>query len=473
MAQEAELHLKKIRFTKGLRGYTCEEVDAYLAYVNDRYNTLVRECSDLRKKMTVMAAGQNEYREDALRDKEQIAAAADAMVRQKSREAEELTARAQKKAASMLQEAEKKAAEILRQAEAAAENILSTREAERQAVLQAQAERTLAEARREAGEIIARQTAKAEALVAEMDAFRESVFALYSRHIGELEKLAGDTDALYQKKEELLTDAAEQLGAASVVMPGEEDTEAEEPACIEEEPMPAPAPYREDELIPDEAVFEDAPADTPVEPIPLDDDLFTPAEEWESADVLDDQSADQSADPSAEGDAADDALLKIDWKAHRAAREDLPVEDATEEPEEIWENADHLFTDVEESPAAESASAEPIREDAPISEEDFLTALKDAYLNTPPPKNTAAAKSPASEPAKKPAAKDPTARNGELEDLFFAEGEEVSLTGEFDKIFNSKKSAANVTQISRQPLVPAQKPDKKAAKHLADRNKNG
>ncbi len=464
MAQEAELHLKKIRFTKGLRGYTCEEVDAYLAYVNDRYNTLVRECSELRKKMTVMAAGQNEYREDALRDKEQIAAEADALVRQKSKEAEELTKGAQRKAASMLQEAERKAAEILRQAELAAESILSTREAERQAALQAQAEKTLADARLEAGEIVTRQTARADALVAEMDAFRESVFALYSRHIEELEKLAGDTDALYQKKEDLLQGAEEELGTA---MPGE--AEAVEPDTVEEA-APAMEPYQEDALISDEDVFEEAPAEqsadtsaeAPVEPIPLDDNLFTPAEEWESAEVLEDSVAEE-----------DDAVLKIDWKAHRAAREDAP----DTEPEEIWEEADALFTDAdayeepdEEAPAvpvAEPAKAVPVSQAAKtVSEEDFLTALKDAYMN-PPTHKTTTAKEPA------PAAKDPTARNGELEELFFEEGEEVSLTGEFDKIFNSKNSAANVSEIRRQPLVPSQKPDKKAAKHLADRNKNG
>ncbi len=462
MAQEAELHLKKIRFTKGLRGYTCEEVDAYLAYVNDRYNTLVRECSELRKKMTVMAAGQNEYREDALRDKEQIAAEADALVRQKSKEAEELTKGAQRKAASMLQEAERKAAEILRQAELAAESILSTREAERQAALQAQAEKTLADARLEAGEIVTRQTARADALVAEMDAFRESVFALYSRHIEELEKLAGDTDALYQKKEDLLQGAEAELGTA---MPGE--AEAVEPDPVEEA-APAMEPYQEDTLISDEDVFEEAPAEqsvdtsaeAPVEPIPLDDNLFTPAEEWESAEVLEDSVAEE-----------DDAVLRIDWKAHRAAREDAP----DTEPEEIWEEADALFSDTyeepdEEAPAvpvAEPGKAVPVSQAAKtVSEEDFLTALKDAYMN-PPTHKTTAAKEPA------PAAKDPTARNGELEELFFEEGEEVSLTGEFDKIFNSKNSAANVSEIRRQPLVPSQKPDKKAAKHLADRNKNG
>ncbi len=468
MAQEAELHLKKIRFTKGLRGYTCEEVDAYLAYVNDRYNTLVKECSDLRKKMTVMAAGQNEYREDALRDKEQIAAEADALVRQKSREAEELTKGAQKKAVAMLQEAEKKAAEILRQAEAAAENILSTREAERQAVLQAEAENTLANARREAGEIVAKQTQRADALVAEMDAFRESVFALYSRHIEELEKLAGDTDALYQKREELLTQAETELGEDNLTlqMTDVEDdaapmeVPADEDAYIEEEPLFEEA---EDPLLSDGDVFADADPDEVQ--ITLDDELFTPAEEWESADV-------QEELP--EEDPDDDAMLKIDWKAHRAAREDTTDDEEDEPAEEVWEDADTLFEEAyeipEEAPAPKPAPAKTAPE-APASaetEEDFLTALKDAYF-TPAQKAPAAPK----EPDKQPAPKDPTSRNGELEELFFEEGEGVSLTGEFDKIFSSKKSAANVSQISQQPLVPSQKPDKKAAKHLADRNKNG
>ena len=43
MAQETEYRLRKIQFTKALRGYSCEEVDTYLAYVNDRYATLGKE----------------------------------------------------------------------------------------------------------------------------------------------------------------------------------------------------------------------------------------------------------------------------------------------------------------------------------------------------------------------------------------------------------------------------------------------
>ncbi len=440
MAQEVEQHLKKIRFTKGLRGYTCEEVDTYLAYVNDRYNTLAKECSELRKKMTVMAAGANEYREDALRDKEQIVAEAEELVRQKTKEADELTGRAKRKAATMLQEAETKAAEILRQAEVAAENILSAREAERQAVLQSEAENTLTVARQEAGELIARQNRRAERLVEEMDSFRESVFAMYSRHIEELEKLAGETDDFYQTKDEIVAEAMADTG---ISIPD---------ATAEVSEMPDA-----------EEIYEPAEADGLLEP------------------EADRQFEDMVVPEVVAPEELAEEPLRIDWKAHRVSREEQPAIEA--EPEEEWEVpedadtageeeflVDNLFSSYEEPEEgvdeAEEAEPVPVK---PQSEEDYLSDLASTYFTPAPKKPVSSRPVPETEPKAEPVRGDTTIKNKELEELFYEEGEEVSLTGEFDKIFNTKNSAANVTQISRQPLVAPQKPDKRAAKQ-ADRH---
>ncbi len=513
MAQEAEQHLKRIRFTKGLRGYTCEEVDTYLAYVNDRYNTLAKECSELRRKMTVMAAGQNEYREDALRDKEQIAAQAEELYRQKKAEAEELSARSQKKAAVILQEAEKKAADMLRQAELAAEEILSTREAERQTALQEQAAKTLQAAKQEAGDIIARQNRKAQQLVEEMDSFRESVFALYARHLEELEKIAENTDELYRHKEELLAAAMGELGMDISVPDTNEAVSAEDAdvslSAAGDEPVPEPVtntdtpdtaedtaeetmddtadtwhipeePAETDQWFHVDALFtsptsdETEPEDeevlridwkkhrvAEVDETPMADEFVT-ADDWEDAglEMLDDQSADQSADQF------EDALVQ------NALVQDALVVN-TADDEESWEEAEDNWEDD----AVEEEDISPV---GTMTEEDLLTALKSEYM-TPAKKPVpqTAPKEPVRQnpgtPIQKPAGKDPTDRNGELreavlDELFYEEGQEVSLTGEFDKIFSAKNSAANVTEISRQPLVPPQKPDKKAAKQ-ADKNK--
>ena len=58
-----EEKLKKIAFSKSLRGYACDEVDTYLAYINDKYEQRDRECRELRRQMALIAAKMNEYTE--------------------------------------------------------------------------------------------------------------------------------------------------------------------------------------------------------------------------------------------------------------------------------------------------------------------------------------------------------------------------------------------------------------------------
>jgi len=447
MAQETEYRLRKIQFTKALRGYSCEEVDTYLAYVNDRYATLGKECSDLKKKMAVMAAGQNEFREDALREKDKIAAEADALVKEKEIAAAKLMEEAKLKAAGLLADAEAAAAGILRRAEEEAGGIRAKQREEDEAALQ------------NAGRMLAERNNAADRLVEELDSFREEIFAMYAKHIEELERLAQRTDAFYRTKEELTEGLVPEIETDVETMDLPEDAAGSEDGELY---MPVDAADAE----PEEDAGEFA------------------EDEW--------------TDP--EGDIEeDDDLLRIDWKKHRASRDDAESEKTAEKTlweiadeaaeQDSWETeydpadepepeADSVPADVSESYEDELSdfaeeengefallTEEEYEDDVPeeeeISEEDFLSDIASEYIK---PSRAQAAKA-VHEPKKQPAQNAGNAKRkkepADLDELFYdEEAKNVSLTGEFDIIFNSKKSAANVSEISRQPLVEATKPEK-------------
>lgn len=483
MAQ-AEHKLKKIAFSKVMRGYSCDEVDTYLAYVNDQYSALTRECGELRRKMAAMAAGQNEYREDALREKEKMAAEAQSLLEAGRAEADRLVEEARHKAARLLSEAETAAAGILKEAEEAAAAIPA-------------AEDTAA--------AVLEQSNMADRLVAEIDTFREEIFAMYAKHIEELERISRRTDAFYETKEALTagypTEAA---------LPEEEEASAESPAYS---PADSPAESRTDGYA-DEAEEEaESPAYSPAESLaesPADSRTeAVPVEEAVGEEELPAEAAGEDAeeeDPFAafyagEDDDDDDELLRIDWKSHRASvgtepEEDeepageapadtfadlwkLTEEDREAEPSDFLEDEDEAPYTVPEDPAdrdpldrlfaaeadedelldmymqvpeeAEEEAAEPAETEITIpadEEEAFLSDIASEYLH--PQKNAPA--------AKKTASSEKETKAETMDDLF--EGEAGSLTDEFELIYNSKNSADNVAQIRRQPLVDAKRPEK-------------
>jgi len=50
-------NLKKPVFTKSMLGYTTKEVDQYIEYVNERYNALSRDVSELKRRVTRLQLG--------------------------------------------------------------------------------------------------------------------------------------------------------------------------------------------------------------------------------------------------------------------------------------------------------------------------------------------------------------------------------------------------------------------------------
>ena len=187
--------LKRITFSKSLRGYACEEVDTYLRYVADKYEQRSRECTELRRQMALIAAKMNEYTEGLNRTAEAESA------RKKS---------VQETCDNMIDEAKRQAAHILADAEAEAE-VIRRRAEDNAQTIAANAAREGARVVNDAARSVAARNNAADRLVEEIDSFREEVYALYTRHIAELDRLAERTNAFYDRKttvaEDAMTDA--------------------------------------------------------------------------------------------------------------------------------------------------------------------------------------------------------------------------------------------------------------------------
>lgn len=485
MAKETEPGLRKMQFTKTLRGYACEEVDTYFAHVNDRYVAVVRECSELKKKMAVVAASQNEFRDEALREKEKIAAEAEALLAEKKAAANALISEAEQKAAMILSKAETAAAGILRQAEVEAEEIRQKNAAQ-------------LEICKDAERKIRSHNNTADRLVAEIDTFREKIFAMYASHIEALEQLSQLTDDFYKAKEELTIDAiSDPTEPVSEPIPEEDATPVEEP--IEE---PSEEPVEEPVEVQDEEPGEELVRIDWQEHRQKHAEKMAGKTLWEIVDEAEAQAAENKSDAPneealdrlfqpaeleepAEEDIWEDPVFAPETTAvEENTPEDLPIEPVSSAENEEDDLLAGLERDLLSAYAKDGVDGaeeavdafdlesligedEPPVRDTEDSEEDFLADIASEYLTPAPAPAPAPAPTPNTDTdtdtdATEEEKTDITATDAEnLDDLLDDEqSHDVSLTGEFDKIFSSKKSAAYVDEVNRQPLVEAQKPEK-------------
>ena len=154
--------LKKITFSKSLRGYACEEVDTYLRYVADKYEQRSRECTELRRQMALIAAKMNEYTEGLHRSADEESA------QKKS---------VQETCDNMIDEAKRQAAHILAEAESEAE-VIRRRAEDNAQTIAANAAREGARVVNDAARSVAARNNAADRLVEESDSFREEVYAM-------------------------------------------------------------------------------------------------------------------------------------------------------------------------------------------------------------------------------------------------------------------------------------------------------
>ncbi len=498
--------LKKITFSKSLRGYACEEVDTYLRYVADKYEQRSRECTELRRQMALIAAKMNEYTEGLHRSADEESA------QKKS---------VQETCDNMIDEAKRQAAHILAEAESEAE-VIRRRAEDNAQTIAANAAREGARVVNDAARSVAARNNAADRLVEEIDSFREEVYAMYTRHIAELDRLAERTNAFYDRKTAVAEDAMEEAGNAeenSAYDAGEQTgnpTPADAAdAAAEADPAPdADAdridPIRIDwknrrakrDLVIDIAEEDDAEPVIPAA-VPDSDPDRTPAaydkdEEDDALDALfrsltgknmltpevgtepqqpstptspqpDKTAYDFAADYEDPEESYADSYAAAYAQAEKADRADTPDTyaepdedtDTYDEPDEDAdaydepdEDADAYDEPDEESDIYDEPDADPDAED---DTDWLLSTLKAQYAAKP-------AQDRPQSPAKRA---DATPENFDAllaSDTATDPVQDISLTGEFDRIYNKEQAEKYMEEVETQPLHVPEKP-KNPKKH--------
>ncbi len=476
-------------FQKVLRGYAPEEVDDYIAYLNEEYRKLERRTADSERKLALALKKLDETTKNG---------ASDASVGPAAREAAaKLLREADAKRSEMLAMAEQQANEtaerIVRDAEAQAEAVVA--EAVGQAVCQAEA--ILAEAKAQAESHrndVKTIYAAARGMYEEIGAFREKLFGLYNEHLDAIE---GITDSAVQFMEGIDGQYPEGADEADDLLPEKvpEPVKTDEPEeFAEEEEIPAEetmteegvedelpsVEFLEEEPVEDEACpeFEEPEAEPEIgddvaSNLAFMDRLFASVKQAEASepenhpdhpmedlyidlpdDFEEEEFADfeeESAEAEADGEFYEDELpaITIDWKNRSAAPvEETPDESTDFRPAEGFEDFEEEYE--EDYEAYEDGEYEENYDDyVPADDAEVLTE-------------------------EVPADEEPEDDEDEEEDeglramdTLFREDKskrDMSLTDEFNIIFDDSKSSANVKEIRRQPMVSPEAP-KNPKKH--------
>ncbi len=398
---------KNKQFARIIRGYNPEEVDEYIGYINDEYRKLERRCADSERKLALALKKLDEMHQKFLgadNAENELAAAA---ISEAKDEADRIIADANSHAAEITGAAEQEAAEkarvILEEAAKEAEEILSG--AENDASVNKKTAESL--------------FATAEKMYGEVCAFRDSLFEIYNTHIESIEHM---------------TEEAER---AMGVIEDEYDAVAPEPEdTVEDTP--------ESEEAEEEIAFDDESSETMPEEMPEQES------DGESAEDL----YIDLEDSFAEDDELD-ALFTYEESEETA--EEAPAEEYEEygefeDPDEYEDDLESDYDEPSESDydTVDSADYDEIDGEIRINWNSRQNDEEDDGFNEDNSGDTA--EETEKEPADEEVFRD-------LDDMF-SEGEEteLSLTEEFDLVFNASNARKNVEQIRKQPTVAPEKP---------------
>ena len=510
-------------FQKVLRGYAPDEVEEYIAYLNEEYRKLEQRTTDSERKLALALKKLYEStkngstnsvgpaaREEAAKLLRKAESEASGIVAKAEEQAEEkaleIVHKAQVQAQAVVvkaaQQAESGASGIIAKAEQQAEekamNIVHKAQVQAQSVVvkaAQQAEVILAGARAEAAahrDEVKKAQDTAKSIYDEIGSFRDRLFALYNEHLDALE---GVTDVAQEFMEAVDVQTGTAL-AEDIRKPEEEVSESEkEIPEIAEEELPESA---EDALLPEKTECEDAEeqemsgepddsaeeAEMPEEAPDADelasnlafmdrlfanlqtaeetvgDDLYIDIPEEEDFDLSEYQEMDESADVVEEAPEGDDMKMEDEFPAFMIDWKNRSAVSALEE-EEAYGTDEADGETVSESDDFRSADGfEKFEEEVSDFEEEVTEENYDDY-------------SPEELPEEEETADEEYEETEEEQDEYhdmdqiFNEDKskrEMSLTDEFNIIFDDSKSNQNVKEISRQPILTPDNP-KNAKKH--------
>lgn len=444
-------YLKKKTFIKVMRGYSPEEVDAYIEYLLTKYNELKKEEEENKRRLT---AALNRVQELTETRAAETAPAG-------------LIGEAKEESQRILTEARERAVQILHEAENEARVLVQSRVKD--------AERAAKEARQAAEE----QRKTAEKLYAEVFAFRDKLFSMYNEHIELVESVAEEANAYYDR-------VTEEVGGEETQWPDHEpenDGESTDPGAGEksgnadgnasgdgesgESEAPRPESAREKAgfargLSSLEALASLADESGDVEELSVETETAAPSgeatESGEEEIIPDDLLSDLPEELLEEGeegelarylglvrgtsDEDEDTLdelealdgLRIDWNRHRSRRLEQDGERRMDSGTD--EGDDGLAADL-----------------APDDEMPDRDVAEDSTTDEKGTDGVFTGKQ--------------TSGNGKRHDFYdlddlLASGAkssgDPSLTDEFNIVYSNRNSSRNVEEISRQPLVTPERP---------------
>lgn len=266
---------RKKTFSKVLRGYSPEEVEAYLAFVNNEYQKLDKKNNENARNLAA-ALKKNEAVEFELNN--------NPIEMKSAEELAEPVRKAEREAAAIVAEAEKKAAAIIA-------------EASRQAAIEA--EKITEEACRYSDEMRERSEGMAktaDAIYNEILSFRDTMFELYNNHIEQVESIVDSADSFSSRVESLRDSSLNGSSVNTDDETDEEDVDTEDEESFDDSSEDGEEaefseieednePYVEEEITDDSGT-----RDIYIDPFADEDEEFEDAEEVKE--ISDDESGD-------------------------------------------------------------------------------------------------------------------------------------------------------------------------------------
>lgn len=173
---------RKKTFQKILRGYSPDEVDAYLSYVNDEYKKLEKKNSENERKLALASQKIKAYEFELNKNSNEL--------------------KTEEELAAPIKEAEKKADAIIEKAHGKAQDIVkgaSKIAAEEAEKIITEADEYSAKVKSEADGL----SKTANAMYNEILSFRDTMFELYNSHIEQIEEFVNSADSFSERMDEL------------------------------------------------------------------------------------------------------------------------------------------------------------------------------------------------------------------------------------------------------------------------------
>lgn len=395
---------RKKTFQKILRGYSPDEVDAYLSYVNDEYKKLEKKYSENERKLALAAQKIKAYEFELNKNSSEL--------------------KTEEELAAPIKEAEEKANAIIEKARGRGRDIvdgatkIAAEEAEK---IITEAEEYSAKVKGEVGEL----SKTANAMYNEILSFRDTMFELYNSHIEQIEEFVNSADSFSERMDELYPDEHKAQDT-------EDMTKADESEYSEK--------YEEEYDENAEEIAEEAQQGSVTEE-KAGGDIYIDLE-----DEIDEEESKQYANEALgleddEEETAEPAISDDDRERQRQLDRFFGIL-----------GDDELLSADDESDDTEESDFEPEEDDAPTRVLSIGEELK---------KSRTAQDSDFNENG------DNSEGYVDMDSIFSGKGKrDMSLTDEFDIVYSDSSAKKSVDEIRKQPTIAASEPPKKNGKHF-------